>query len=101
MTIFQEGERNTRAFLIMEGECRLTKRVNIVEDYGARSRQTEAQTKQALLVDPFKAGRSFRIPKKKQLAPGSLNLLEHSTYPLGIRNERTWVGEEIIYLKET
>ena len=45
VTILQEGERNTKAFLIMEGECRLTKKVSIVEDYGARSRQTEAQTK--------------------------------------------------------
>ena len=48
-----------KAFLIMEGECRLSKRVHIKEDLGPRSRQTETLTKQALLVDPLEAGRSY------------------------------------------
>ena len=46
---------------------------------------------------------SFRIPTKKDVSKpkNSLDRNEARQYILGVRTEKTWVGEEIIFMEET
>lgn len=79
--LFKEGQPNSTAYLLIEGEIRLDKKSKLpgnapdLSNRMARSTNTEK-------------------PKK------SLNKQEARSYLLGIRQKKSWVGEEIIFMNE-
>ena len=85
VTLIKEGESMSTAFLIIEGEIKLLKKVNAVnadKNYG-----------KARAVKP---PRTNEVEQSK----GSLTTKEASTYQLGIRAAKDWLCEEVLFLKE-
>ena len=92
--LYTEGKPNPTAYLLLEGEIRLSKKSrgkNEIPDY-SRNMVNLSKVESA----------SFRIPQKKDFQKPQSSIDRHAArnYQLGVRSGKAWVGEEVIFMDE-
>ena len=89
-----EGQLNQTAYLVCEGEIRLTKKSKVNENIPDYSRNMVSLQKVTAA--------SFRIPQKKDFQKPRNSMDRHAArkYLLGLRTGKAWLGEEVIYMSE-